>query len=400
MATDLGTINIQKNFQVDPIKAQQMFAQKRALLDAQNQRRAASIDTGMENPYQAYKDHPFLMGLSTLAMGLGEGMTGRPFLTNFNNNLYEQKQAQLKYKQWQEEQNLAKRKLELEAQNQPLNNFLKNAEVAGKMYEMGLITKEQLQSSLGRSGAPQPQVPVSGAPITMRGGMEDVVLTGGKTNKFGVFEPEYGLSPEKKGQMAGIEAAEKEKAAGVSKVKDTSRVMKNFFNDLNMVHKELSSEAPASLEKGGKGILSRMIEVPYKKLSGELSQTKATSSRMSKIVYPMAKSYDPGGRLAKDDITAFADVLGVLGNEASSDVAVKAAKELRDLRQVMNDKGADGDRFVNDFLSQAQEQGGFYNLIVDEFSKEQDGVATKKPVGLTKEEEAELQMLEKKYGGR
>lgn len=61
-------------------------------------------DPMLENPYKAYKDHPFLMGLSTLAMGVGEGMTGRPFLTNFNNNLYEQKQAQLKYKQWQEQQ--------------------------------------------------------------------------------------------------------------------------------------------------------------------------------------------------------------------------------------------------------------------------------------------------------
>lgn len=75
----------------------------------------AEQDPNLANPYQAYKDHPFLMGLSTLAMGVGEGMSGRPFLTNFNNNLYEQKQAQQKYRQWQQEQNLAQQKADIDA---------------------------------------------------------------------------------------------------------------------------------------------------------------------------------------------------------------------------------------------------------------------------------------------
>jgi hypothetical protein len=49
-----------------------------------------------------------------IAMGIGEGMTGRPFLTNFANNLYEQKQAQLKYRQWQEEQKIAQQKADID----------------------------------------------------------------------------------------------------------------------------------------------------------------------------------------------------------------------------------------------------------------------------------------------
>jgi hypothetical protein len=103
MAEDLGKIEINKRFganMVDQNYINQMMAQKAAMQQAQQQIQSTQVPE-YDNPY---RKNPLGMALSTLAMGIGEGMTGRPFLTNFNNNLYEQKQAQLKYKQWQEQQ--------------------------------------------------------------------------------------------------------------------------------------------------------------------------------------------------------------------------------------------------------------------------------------------------------
>lgn len=72
-----------------------------------------------DNPYRR---NTLGMALSTLAMGIGEGMTGRPFLTNFANNMYEQKQAQLKYKQWQQEQ-------QIKAQEDAMQNQLRQSQI-------------------------------------------------------------------------------------------------------------------------------------------------------------------------------------------------------------------------------------------------------------------------------
>ena len=103
MAVDLGVIDINKRFggnMVDQNYINQMLAKKAAMQQVQEQIKATKVPE-YDNPY---RKNALGMGLASLAMGIGEGMTGRPFLTSFNNNMHEQKQAQLKYKQWQEEQ--------------------------------------------------------------------------------------------------------------------------------------------------------------------------------------------------------------------------------------------------------------------------------------------------------
>jgi len=133
MAEDLGRIDINR-----------MFSRGGSMPVQNTQVVPPTQDPNLANPYQGYKDHPFLMGLSTMAMGIGEGMTGRPFLTNFNNNLHEQKQAQLKYKQWQEEQRIAREKLEADAKQQvPLITIGKNGEpVMQGMIPKGSVVRQ------------------------------------------------------------------------------------------------------------------------------------------------------------------------------------------------------------------------------------------------------------------
>jgi hypothetical protein len=293
-------------------------------------------------------------------MAMGEGMTGRPFYTNYQNNQADQEKSALAMQQWQQEMDLKNREdvrqekeLKLKEAESPFKNLIKTASDVDVLVRLGMIDENEAKSMLGAKAA-------------------------------------------SKGEAAGIEALAKEQVVGLPKVKDTANVISNFFNDLDSSYQELKTNAPGSLETGFGGILSRSLEVPYKKMSGELPQTKALGDRMSKIVYPMAKSYDPGGRLAKDDITAFANVLGTLGGEATNDVAVKAAKELRDLRQVMNKKGADGDAFVNDFLAEAESRGGFYAEIAKAYGKE----SSKGSGGLSSAEEARYQELLKKQGGK
>jgi hypothetical protein len=110
-----------------------------------------------------------------IAMGIGEGMTGRPFLTNFANNLYEQKQAQLKYKQWQEEQKIAQQKADIEMLSKMQGTEMSYVDPAtGKMVttkmggldlpnqitdpvykRLGVTNKEQLPSSQSINSLPE-----------------------------------------------------------------------------------------------------------------------------------------------------------------------------------------------------------------------------------------------------
>jgi hypothetical protein len=176
---------------------------------------------------------------------------------------------------------------------------------------------------------------------------------------------EYG--PAVQGRMEGIKAVEKEKPAAKAKLEETAASMDRFFADTNRAYNELESKAPTAGSSTLGGAVARATTVPFKKWTGQLSNTKAMADRISKFVYPMAKSYDPGGRLAKDDIQAFANVLGMVGSEATTDIAVKGALELRDLVETMNKKGADGDAFIADFLNKAESEGGMYKLMADEY---------------------------------
>jgi hypothetical protein len=125
---------------VDQNTINRMMAQKAALQQAQIQRQRTPEYV---NPY---KEHPFKMGLASVMMGIGEGMTGRPFLTNFNNNLYEQKQAQLKYKQWREEQ-IAK------AREDASQEALRAAQT--EYYKAGV-------ANIGKEGATQEGMEITG----------------------------------------------------------------------------------------------------------------------------------------------------------------------------------------------------------------------------------------------
>lgn len=126
MAVDLGNIEITRRLGGN--MADQNFI---------NQQMARQSAIEPDFSVQGVSSNPIRRGIGTFFMGVGEGLTGRPFLTNFNNNLYEQKQAQLKYKQWQQEQ-------QIRAKEDAMQNELRQSQID--------INKEVMKSLANGTG--------------------------------------------------------------------------------------------------------------------------------------------------------------------------------------------------------------------------------------------------------